>query len=231
MAGEHESAAREVNMCGRYKVSTPGDELWETFDIHGEIPFDFRPRYNVAPTDRIAVMRKPHELEFMRWGIKIPNPKAIGINVRVESLNAPFYRDSINGRRCLVLADGYYEWKLIADGKKQPYLIKRADGRPFAFAGFWDRVTVKGADVEAATILTTKPVGIAAEAHDRMPVILPSNRLAQWLDPAARYRDLLVPDTDDLELVPVSSLVNSVKNDVPECAVRVEPLAAVAPSA
>lgn len=211
-------------MCGRYKVSSPGDELWETFDIHGEIPFNFRPRYNIAPTDRIAVIRNPHQLEFMRWGIKLPNPKAIGINVRVESLGAPFYRDSIEGRRCIVLADGYYEWKVLADGKKQPYLIKRTDGRPFAFAGFWDRITVKGADIEAATILTTKPVGIAAEAHDRMPLILPQDSLAQWLDPGARFRALLERDGRMLELVPVSTLVNSVKNDVPEFAERVVPL-------
>lgn len=209
-------------MCGRYKISTPGDELWEYFDIHGDaIKLQLKPRYNVAPTDQIAVMRKPHELEFMRWGIRIPNPKAIGINVRVESLGASFYRDSIQGRRCLVLADAYYEWKVLGEGKKQPYLIKRHDGKPFAFAGFWDRVTVKGKDVEAATILTTKPVGVAAEAHDRMPVILPHDRIAQWLDPNARYRDLLEPHTGDLELVPVSSRVNSVKNDDPACAERV----------
>jgi putative SOS response-associated peptidase YedK len=209
-------------MCGRYKISTPGDELWESFDIHGDAP-ELVPRFNVAPTDPIAIIRTPHKLEMLRWGIKIPNPRAGGFNVRVESLGAPFYRDSIQGRCCLILADGYYEWKVVGDPNakkpaKQPFLVKRHDGKPFAFAGMWDKVVVKGETVEAATILTTVPRGVAAEVHDRMPVILPPESYAKWIDPAARYRDLLEPDADTLELVPVSTAVNSVKNDGPECA-------------
>ncbi|MEO7036389.1 MAG: SOS response-associated peptidase [Polyangiaceae bacterium] len=207
-------------MCGRYKLSEKAESVYEFFDIHGEVPLLFRPRYNIAPTDPIAVMRKPHQLEMLRWGIKIPNPKAGGFNVRVESLGAPFYRDSIQGRRCVIVADGYYEWKPLVEAKK-PYLIKREDGQLFTFAGMWDRVIVKGVETDAATILTTKPVGVAAQAHDRMPVILPHDRIEQWLDPNARYRDLLEPDAEGLELVAVSSHVNSVKNDDPRCA---EPL-------
>jgi putative SOS response-associated peptidase YedK len=155
---------------------------------------------------------------------RVPNPKAGGFNVRVESLGAPFYRDSIQRRRCLILADGFYEWRVEGEGKaakKQPFLIKRQDGAPFAFAGMWDKVKVKSGEmVDAATILTTTPRGVAAEVHDRMPVILPRASCVKWIDPASRYRDLLEPDGDALELVPVSLAVNSVKNDGPECAER-----------
>ena len=101
-------------------------------------------------------------------------------------------------------------------------LIKRHDARPFAFAGMWDKIVLKsGETVDAAAILTTVARGAAAVAHDRMPVILSPDRYASWLDSRSRYRDLLEPDADALELVPVSPLVNSVKNDSPECAQRV----------
>ena len=206
-------------MCGRYKVTETGERVWEWFDIHGD-PIRLEPHYNIAPTQNVAVIRKPHELEFLRWGIKIPNPKAGGFNVRVESLGAPFYRDSIRGRRCLIIADGFYEWKALGEAKK-PYLIQRHDHTPFAFAGMWDKVRVKGVFVDACTILTTKPRGVITEVHDRMPVILPRERFGAWLDPDARYLDLLEPDADALELVPVSSHVNSVSNDDARCA---EPL-------
>src|SRR5450432_2470152 len=174
-------------MCGRYKLSAKHESVWEHFDIHGEMPFEFVPHYNIAPTQPIAVIRTPHRVELLRWGIKIPNPRAGGFNVRVESLGAPFYRDSIHGRRCLVLADGFYEWRVEGEGKsakKQPFLIKRHDGKPFAFAGMWDKVVIKGETVDAATILTTTPRGVAAQVHDRMPVILPPEACAKWLDPA-----------------------------------------------
>lgn len=209
-------------MCGRYKLSTPGDELWEAFDIHGDAP-ELVPRWNIAPTQPIAIIRTPHQLEFLRWGLKLPNPKAAGFNVRVESLAAPFYRESIHKRRCLILADGFYEWKVLpgVDGKKptkQPYLIRRPDGAPFAFAGMWDNALMANGElVPAATILTTTARGVAGQVHDRMPVILPTAARARWLDPSSRYRELIEPDAD-LEIVPVSTLVNSVKNDAAECA-------------
>jgi len=200
-------------MCGRYKVSTPGDELWESFDVHGEDMPPLVPRFNVAPTDRVPVIRFSHKGELLRWGIQLPNPKAGGFNVRVESLGAPFYRDSIRGRRCLILADGFYEWKALVEAK-QPYLIQRRDRRPFAFAGIWDQVKLKNGDiVDACAILTTTPRGVMPAVHDRMPVILHPEHYELWLDPEARYKDALEPDADALELIKVSSLVNSVKND------------------
>ncbi len=212
-------------MCGRYKLSTPGDELWESFDIHGE-QLPLVPHFNIAPTQPIAVIREPHKLEFLRWGLTLPKPRAGGFNVRVESLSAPFYRDSIQGRRCLIMTDGFYEWKVLGDPAakkpvKQPYLIRRPDGKPFAFAGIWDNARMKNGEiVPACAILTTTPRGVAAEVHDRMPLILPKAVRGAWLDSRARYRDLLEPDAD-LELVFVSNLVNSVKNDDPNCALAI----------
>jgi len=199
-------------MCGRYKLSTPGDELWEHFDLHGE-QLPLVPRFNIAPTQPIAVLRAPHTLELLRWGLPVSNRKAGGFNVRVESLAAPSYREAIRTRRCLILADGFYEWR--ADGKhKQPFLLQRRDQQPFAFAGIWsDLLLPNGELVPAAAILTTTPRGAAAEVHDRMPVVLHAEFQDRWLDPSARYRELLEPDADPFQLIPVSTLVNSVKND------------------
>jgi putative SOS response-associated peptidase YedK len=199
-------------MCGRYKLSTPGDELWEHFDLHGE-QLPLVPRFNIAPTQPIAVIRAAHALEFLRWGLPMASPKAGGFNVRVESLGAPGYRESIRQRRCLILADGFYEWR--AEGKhKQPFLLQRRDRQPFAFAGIWAEMLLPNGElVPSAAILTTAPRGVAAEVHDRMPVILPAPFQSRWLDPTARYKPLLEPDADTLELVPVSNLVNSSKND------------------
>jgi putative SOS response-associated peptidase YedK len=201
-------------MCGRYKLSTPGDELWEHFDLHGE-QLPLVPRFNIAPSQPIAVIRKPHTLEFLRWGLPLANPKAGGFNVRVESLAAPIYREPIRQRRCLILADGFYEWQ-SAGKHKQPFLLQRSDRQPFAFAGIWSELLLPNGElVPAATILTTTPLGVAAQVHDRMPVILPAELQNRWLDPSARYKELLQPDADTLELVPVSNLVNSAKNDDP----------------
>jgi putative SOS response-associated peptidase YedK len=201
-----------IAMCGRYKLSTPGDELWESFDLHGE-PVELPPHFNIAPTALVAVIRTPHELEFLRWGLKVPKSKASGFNVRVESLSAPFYREPIRQRRCLILADGFYEWKAREKGK-QPFLVQRSDGKPLAFAGIWNQIALENGElVNACAILTTRAAGVSAEVHDRMPLILPAAARELWLDPNARYRDLLAPDVDRLELVPVSTLVNSAKND------------------
>lgn len=209
-------------MCGRYKVSTPGDELWEHFDVHGE-QLPLIPRYNVAPTQPVPIIRAPHVAELLRWGIQNPGAKSGGFNVRVESLAAPQYREAIRLRRCLILADGFYEWKSLGEAKK-PYLIQRRDRAPFAFAGLWQSLTLKSNEtVDACAILTTVPRGVVSEVHERMPLILPVSAQSAWLDPAARYRDLLEPDVSDFELVPVSTLVNSVKNDGPQLA---EPLSA-----
>jgi len=209
-------------MCGRYKLSAKNESVWAHFDIHGEMPFRFEPRYNIAPTQPIPVIRIPHVLEMIRWGLRLPNPKAGGINVRVESLAAPMYRDAIRQHRCLIPADGYYEWKVTSEPNakkviKQPFIVRRHDGESFAVAGLWlEHVTPDGELIPAAAILTTVPHGPAAEVHDRMPLILPRDSESAWLDPTSKYRDLLAPDWSTLEIQAVPTLVNSPKNEGPE---------------
>lgn len=227
-------------MCGRYTLTSPGEVVAEQFDLSA-VP-EMLPRYNLAPTQEAAVVRVaapggPRALDVLRWGL-IPawaKDPAIGnrmINARAESAGEkPAYRDSFRRRRCLVPADGFYEWKRQAASKtKQPYLIRRSDRRPFAFAGLWSswRSHEHPTPVETFTILTTEPNDLMRPLHDRMPVILDHSSYAAWLDPAnqdtAALQALLVPaPADGWEAVPVSTRVNSPAHDAPDC---IEPLAA-----
>lgn len=153
------------------------------------------------------------------------------INARAETLaEKPAYRSAFRRRRCLVLADGFYEWRLEADGKrKTPMYIRMADGRPFAFAGLWENWdSPDGSQILSAAIITTSPNPLMAGIHNRMPVILPETAYAAWLatgeqDP--QRLDALLQPYPDSEMVafPVSRLVNDPKNDQPEC---IQPLAA-----
>jgi putative SOS response-associated peptidase YedK len=167
-----------------------------------------------------------------RWGL-VPfwaKDRAIGnrlINARAESLaEKPAYRDSFKKRRCLVVADGFYEWQKV-DGRKQPWLLRLRDGGPFGFAGLWSvwREKASGDELESCTIVTTSPNELAAPIHDRMPVILPRERHAEWLDPAAEPSSLaalLEPfPALKMEAYPVSTWVNAPQHDDRRC---VEPL-------
>src|SRR5947199_9353371 len=224
-------------MCGRYTLTSSGEDLALAFDLT-ELPLVV-PRYNMAPTQEAAVVRvvEPggtRRLDPLKWGL-IPywaKEASIGnrmINARAESVaEKPAYRWSFKKKRCLVAADGFYEWK--KEGKaKQPYLIRRQDGKPFAFAGLWStwRDQEHGGDlVETFTILTTSPNDLMRPLHDRMPVILSKENFDLWLDPkmedAERLQSLLVPYAgQDFEAFPVSRAVNSPANDVAEC---IEPL-------
>jgi len=224
-------------MCGRYTLTSKGDELALLFDLR-ELPL-LPPRYNMAPTQEAAVVRvlEPggeRRLDPLKWGL-IPywaKAASIGnrlINARAESVaEKPAYRFSFKKKRCLVAADGFYEWK--KEGKaKQPYLIHRKDGKPFAFAGLWS--TWKdperaGALVETFTILTTDANDLLRPLHDRMPVIVAPENFDLWLDPrqedAAVLQPLLVPHAvEGFEAFPVSRMVNSPANEAAGC---VEPL-------
>jgi putative SOS response-associated peptidase YedK len=209
-------------MCGRYKLSVTGEQLWEFFDLHGDPP-QLPLRFNIAPSQPVAVIRVPQRLEWLRWGLKIPRAKSGGFNVRSESLGAPIYREAIRTQRCLIIADGFYEWK--AEGQKRsPFLLARTDRRPFAFAGIWQRAALlDGTEVDACAILTTEASGLAATVHNRMPIILSAAARAPWLDLGARFRDLLTSDTASLELFPVGLAVNSAANDDPRCAEPIAP--------
>ena len=223
-------------MCGRYTLSSPGDEIALLFDLQEWLPFP--PRYNLAPTQEAAVVRvtapgEPRRLDFLKWGF-IPywaKEAAIGnrmINARAESVaEKPAYKFSFKKKRCLIPADGFYEWKPEGKGK-QPYLIRRKDRKPFAFAGLWStwKDPEREQPVETFTILTTDANGLIRPLHDRMPVILQKDEFDLWLDPkiedAARLQPLLDPAPgDDWETVPVSRAVNRPSYNEPDC---IEPL-------
>jgi putative SOS response-associated peptidase YedK len=212
-------------MCGRATLSTPGDELREVFGLD-DVP-DLPPRFNIAPTQPIAVIREPRRLELLRWGLVLPGAHrhgAQGINVRVESVaRAPAYRESFRKRRCLVIVDGFFEWQR-RDKTKQPFFVRRDDGRPFALAGIWDGSTAPdGERIDSCAVITGDSEGAMAELHNRMPLIVSATGYARWLDPSGReLADLLAPSAKGLVTYPVSTLVNSPANDDPRC---VEPVA------
>jgi putative SOS response-associated peptidase YedK len=222
-------------MCGRYTLTSSGEDVADLFALL-EVP-SIPPRYNMAPTQEAAVVRvaepgAPRTLSFLRWGL-VPywaKEAAIGnrmINARAESVTEkPSFKSSFRRKRCLIPTSGFYEWK--KEGKsKQPYLIRRKDHRPFAFAGLWDRWNDPASGpLETFTILTTDANERVRELHDRMPVILAREDFDLWLDPKvgdpARLQPLLAPLAgDELELVRVSRNVNSPANDTPDC---IEPL-------
>jgi putative SOS response-associated peptidase YedK len=211
-------------MCGRTTLVTPGADLREAFGLDelAELP----QRYNIAPTQPIAVIRQPRRLEMLRWGLMLPNARARGpgINVRVETVaRAPAYRDAFRQRRCLVIVDGFYEWQR-REKLRHPFAIRRADGRPFALAGIWSAyVTSEGEVVDCCAIITGPARGVVAPLHDRMPLIVPPAARAAWLaadTPASDLFHLMTGDAMALETYPVSPLVNSPLNDVPMCIER-----------
>lgn len=221
-------------MCGRFLLTSPVDALRRLFGVT-DSP-NFPARYNIAPTQDSAVVRLNaeggRELVLMRFGL-VPSwakDLAIGaslINARSDGVaTKPSFRAAFRQRRCLVPADGFYEWKPGAAAKapKQPYLIRRADRAPFAFAGLWERWQNEGQTIQSFCIVTTDANKSLAPIHHRMPVILDPKDYGQWLDPKYdQPQALLLPAPDNLlRAIPVSTRVNAVRNDDPEC---IEPLA------
>jgi putative SOS response-associated peptidase YedK len=232
-------------MCGRYTLTTPKEILKEAFDLsdmHSLVELK-GPRFNIAPTQNVAVIanrpkEKGRQVEFFRWGL-VPSwmngakDLKIGaslINARAETVaEKPSFRAAYKKRRCLVLADAFYEWKKApeAEGGKIPTLIRMKSREPFAFAGLWETWhapadSASGALLHSCTILTTSPNRLLEKIHDRMPVILPRAQYARWLDPEERkddeLRDLIASyPAAEMETYSVSKLVNSPRNDVPEC--------------
>jgi putative SOS response-associated peptidase YedK len=213
-------------MCGRYTLTDPDPRLLRfRFGLRKEARIEQEPRYNVAPTDPVLAIRLNGEGErepgVLRWGL-IPHnadPDAFDrllINARAETLaEAPAFRDAFQTRRCLIVADGFYEWRETEVGKK-PVWITRPLHEPFTFAGIWAKATRRdGSSVHSCAIVTCAPGEVVALIHDRMPVILDRQAEAAWLDPEAGERellDLLVP-TDDLVVTEVSDAVNDVRQD------------------
>jgi putative SOS response-associated peptidase YedK len=225
-------------MCGRYRLSRRKQIIEEHFDsASGEE--DWSPRYNVAPTQSVPVIRQNpkepnRELSLMRWGLipswaKDSSAAARMINARAETASTkPAFSDALKFRRCLLPADGFYEWSRV--GKiKQPYCFEVNEGGLFAFAGIWDRWKgPNGQWIKSCSILTTTPNAVTAAVHDRMPVILDPDAYDLWLDPAmndvSAASELLKPyDARLMQCYPVSTRINHVANDDQECCVPVEP--------
>ena len=224
-------------MCGRFTSSSGSDTLRERFSV--TIPDGYRERYNVAPGQRIAIVRggeRGREAALVRWGLLPHWAKDAKlayklVNARAETLTEkPAFRSLIGRYRCLVLADGFYEWRAGEDGGRDPVHFRLADGSPFAFAGLWTSRTdpETGEVVESCTIVTTAPNALVAPVHDRMPVILPPSLENDWLDPQLSREhalSLLEPfAADGMLALPASRRVNSIRNDDARLLVADEPL-------
>jgi putative SOS response-associated peptidase YedK len=217
-------------MCGRFTLRTPARDLVEIFELLREP--ELSPRYNIAPTQRVAVVRqsgKDRAFVSMRWGLvpswsKDPKAGPPLINARAETIaTKPSFRTAFKRRRCLIPADGYYEWQKTDSKTKIPHYIQMAKDRPFAFAGLWECWHGSdGSELDSCTIVTTEANDLMRPLHDRMPVILPEEQFAKWLDPnnenVSDLEAVLRPySPSEMTAFPISTLVNSPRNDCPEC--------------
>lgn len=223
-------------MCGRFSLGTPATTLAAQFELF-EVPA-WVPRYNIAPTQQAptvvrATLHPARQFTLHRWGLIPPWAKDPGIgsqliNARAETVaTKPAFRKAFRERRCLILADGFYEWQRLGR-HKQPFYIRMRDGWPFAFAGLrehWEGS--EGVAIDSCTILTTTANELVGTLHERMPVILTPEDFGLWLDPGVqeieRLQSLLRPyPSEEMTAYPVSTRVNNPTNDSPEC---VEPTA------
>jgi len=225
-------------MCGRYRLSRRKQIVAEHFDALPDDEEEWNPRYNIAPTQPILVIRQNptqpgRELSLMRWGLVPSWAKDISgppmINARSETAaTMASFRDPFKSRRCLIPADGFYEWRKTG-GVRQPFCFEVDNGELFAFAGLWDRwKNPSGQWIRSCSILTTTPNAVAATVHDRMPVILDRGNYDLWLDPGMTNVDtaseMLKPfEARFMRCYPVSTRVNQVQNDDAECARAMQP--------
>ena len=225
-------------MCGRYRLTAKERYIAEHFGVE-EDEVEWTPRYNIAPTQQVATVRQDRKaptrkFALMRWGL-IPfwaKDASIGartINAVSETAaEKPAFREAHAARALPHSGNGFYEWKKLDHKSKQPYCVTMADDSLFAFAGLWDRWhPPSGETIESCTILTTDANALLRDVHDRMPVILRREDYDLWLDPGVtdprRVSDMLRPfDPRRMKKYPVSTLVNNVKNDSPECAQPME---------
>ena len=218
-------------MCGRFSQGTPADILAQLFQL-ADIP-SWTPRYNIAPTQLVptVVVTSEHpsrQFRAWRWGLipswaKDPSIGSRMINAQAETASTkPAFRAAFRRRRCLMLADGFYEWQQLGR-RKQPFHVRMRDGTPFAFAGLWEHWKAPdGPAIESSTLLTTEPNDLIRTFHHRMPVILDPKEYDLWLDPGIqepqRLQPLLRPYSSEvLAAYPVSTRVNNPANDTPDC--------------
>ncbi|MGC1210548.1 MAG: SOS response-associated peptidase [Micromonospora sp.] len=222
-------------MCGRYATTRSAGDLSALFESYDETGGAVGPDYNVAPTDPVPLVRVTTEghrvLSAGRWGL-VPHwsRTAAGaarmINARAETIaTSRAYGPSFARRRCLVPADGWYEWVREPGGRRQPYFMTPTDGSVLAFAGIWSVWESAGSALLTVSVLTTAAVGELAEVHDRMPLLLPRDRWTPWLASTDEPAALLTPPPAEwlagLEIRPVSSAVGDVRNDGPGLTARV----------
>ena len=225
-------------MCGRFTLSANLDDLQGRFGFEAR-DLEYRPRYNIAPTQPVLVVSVDSQhgdrrAEFMRWGLVPFWAKDLKIGYRMINAVAetaagkPAFRAAFKKRRCLILADGFFEWR--KDGKEKiPTYIFQKSKAPFAFAGLWENWrSPEGEQVRSCTILTTTPNELIQPIHNRMPVILSQETEALWLDPMTEEAETLTPllipsPAEELTTMVVSGHVNSARNEGPEC---VEPVGA-----
>jgi len=209
-------------MCGRFAFYSPSEAAAALFGV--SVSIEVQPRYNIAPTQYIAAIRedadKERELVMLRWGLvpfwaKDPSIGNRMINARAETVaEKPSYRAAFRHRRCIVLADGFYEWRRENDAKT-PYYISLASGEPFALAGLWENWTDKesGEALQTATLITTEANDFMRSLHHRMPVILESDRAGEWLAGSAEPMQKAAEQTPDLQAWPVDRRVNNARNE------------------
>ncbi len=212
-------------MCGRYTLADPARAFQELFGL--EAPPSFPARFNIAPGQDPPVARgSGPEIVSLRWGLvprwsRDPASGPRPINARIETApEKPMFREAIARRRCVVPADGFYEWQTGPEGKR-PWLFRLAGARPMALAGLWERWDGPGGPMETFAILTTRPNELVAPIHGRMPVIVPPDRLGRWLEPGpldpSDLEALATPwPGESMEAFPVSRAVNDPRNDGPE---------------
>jgi putative SOS response-associated peptidase YedK len=222
-------------MCGRFTRSQSIETVAETFQVE-QISFDLGPSYNIAPTQKVAVVITDgiRQLVPVRWGLvpswaKDPSIGSKMINARAETVTEKAsYRNAFKKRRCLVVADGFYEWQNTGDAKR-PMYIRLKSGKPFGFAGLYEVwKSPEGKELTTCTIITTEANELMKPIHERMPVIIPAELLDKWLDPAIEGKeqllDMLRPyPAGEMEAYPVSKRVNSPRNNSPECIKKLGP--------
>jgi putative SOS response-associated peptidase YedK len=216
-------------MCGRFTLGKEPNSLLDYFHLHGEVPV-YHLSYNIAPSQTAPVIlhdaQQQRVCQLMQWGLipswsKGPAPRFKMINAKAETVHEkPAYRNAFRHRRCLIPCDGFYEWQ-AREGGKQPFYIYKQDHGLLALAGLWERWQGEAQTIDSFTIITTNANPLMQAVHERMPVIMLEDEFDRWLDSAhqdiAQLRGLLKPYTqDDLRIHPVSSAVNSPKQDSPE---------------
>jgi len=220
-------------MCGRYTQSKSAEIIAKAFQIDNVS--DIKPRYNIAPTQSVLTVLQPsasanRQSKMLHWGL-IPSwakDRKMGsklINARAETVaEKPAFRSAFRKRRCLVVADGFYEWQPQENKKqKQPFYFRLSDGEPFAFAGLWEHwQDATGEEIESCTVLTTEANDLMRPIHNRMPVILEAKNYDLWLDPEGTKPEVLQPllhpyPPEEMTAYPVSTVVNKPVNDSAEC--------------